>query len=149
MALRISNFAVGTSRANAARQLGRMHFMKAHCSLNPCYHSCSRRQSVSLQKAPSLWSCKTRPSALASQERSISLSNPPMPKIVTMYDEMVARGEVQVDEEQRSLLGALSELHRILERKSYSSHRKDALERWLPPGASAVSCEIFHELSCN
>ncbi len=66
-----------------------------------------------------------------------------------MYDEMVARGEIQVDEEQRSLLGALGELHRILERKSTSSYRKDTLERWLPQGASAVSSEIFLELPCS
>jgi hypothetical protein len=66
-----------------------------------------------------------------------------------MYDEMVARGEIQVDEEQRNLLGALGELHRILERKSSSFQRRENLERWLPQGASAVSSEMFPELSCS
>jgi hypothetical protein len=60
-----------------------------------------------------------------------------------MYDEMVTRGEIQVDEEQRSLLAALGELHRILERKRSSSQRKDTLERWLPHAASVVISETF------
>ena len=54
------------------------------------------------------------------------------------YDEMVARGEIQVDEEQRNLLAVLGGLHRTLARKRIASARMEMLERWLPESLSEV-----------
>ena len=101
---------------------------------NPVQHQCKRLSSMALS-VRTLRTSSLNSDSASSQGPDTILANG---SIVDLYDDMVLRGEIQVDEEQRNLLVVLADLHRSLARKRIAAIRRDAMERWIPESLNGV-----------